>query len=126
MNYDLTVKICQADTPNKNNRLYSSEVLQSAIEKVATKEMLGTIGMPEGPSVDLADVSHTITDLRLEGGFLVGKVKVLKTPKGKLLEELLSQPPSLDFRLAGVGQVDSNGVVSNFTITSVNAVYDGA
>jgi hypothetical protein len=45
MTNEITVKICQADTPNKNNRLYSSEVLQSAIEKVATKEILSRGGI---------------------------------------------------------------------------------
>ena len=126
MSDEITVRICQADVPNKNNRTYSTEALQNAVDKLPRPELLGTIGMPVSDKVDLFNVSHSVSNLRLEDGYLVGTMKVLETPQGKMLKELLSTPPSLDFRLAGVGKVDRNGVVSDFTITSVNAVYDGA
>ena len=126
MNSDLTVRICQADVPNKNNRMYSAGILQRAVDKLKRPELFGTIGMPSELTVNLTEVSHTVSDLHLEDGYLVGKVRVLETPQGKILQQILAAPVSLDFRLAGRGKIDSNGVVSEFEIDSVNAVYDGA
>lgn len=126
MTAEIKVKICQADVPNKNNRMYSAGVLQRAVDKLKRPELFGAIGMPSDPTVNLTEVSHTVSDLHLEDGYLVGKIRVLETPQGKILKHLLDAPVSLDFRLAGRGKVDSNGVVSEFEIDSVNAVYDGA
>ena len=137
------VEIQVLDVPNKNGRIYPRHVIESAILNRSERSMLGMIGMPEYVHLEATDaatdtdsevvgtlapldvsrVSHEITELHISGNQLVGKVKVLDTPSGRVLSEMLSD---CDFRIAGFAQLNESGVISNLTIHSINAVADGA
>jgi hypothetical protein len=142
-----TVQIAQADVPNKNGRTYSKETLESAIKKFEDKPIFGMIGMPEitfreptnkdetcveFSSLHVPDekISHKIENLRFdEQGYLIGDVTVLATPYGQILKTLLTEEVRTDFRTAGFAQMEErDGVtyVTDFQLTSINAVNDGA
>ena len=125
------VVIAVADVPNKNNRVYSKSVLEHAVNECVGL-CYGQIGMPVGSLYPtLEDVSHVVENLRFDdNNRLIGTVRLLVTPKAQELQKLLDNGVSLDFRLAGTGDVsvneDGQTVVSNFSICSINAVNDGA
>ena len=130
------VIISVIDTPNKNNRIYTKEAFTEAINRQDKKGVLyGQMGMPSDQiGVDLTKLSHRVTNIRLEEQgdgltYAIGTIEILNTPEGDKLEELIvgeKNALSLAFRTAGTGFVDSNGVVSDFNIVSINAVTDGA
>lgn len=130
MDKKLTVRICQADVPNKNGRTYTRETLEGLTKTKPDEVILGTLGMPTEltGNLDLSKVSHSVSNLRIdEGGYLVGDFTVLETPHGKILKELLSAPDStISFRTAGFANIIEDGIVSNFELISINAVNEGA
>lgn len=116
----MKVRITEVDVPNKNGHIYSTECVQSFLGK----EVLGQIGMVAG-EIDLSNVSHKISNLRIEDGFVVGDVTTLNTPQGRLLSDLL-ESTNMCFRMSGYGNIDENGNISEFELISVNLVNDGA
>lgn len=131
--FKTTQEVLILDVPNLNNRVYPEDVIKRAIEQWQDETMIGQIGMPAGPTmvVDYDNVSHQITNLRIENGSLIADITVLDTPNGRLLQDLLTTGACMDFRTAGIGHVviDDNGVgvvQPGFEICSINAVADGA
>lgn len=116
-----TVKICEVDVPNKNGRVHTRKMLESL---TGLKEVYGGIGMQEAVSPDKA--SHSLDNLRIENGFLVGNMTVLKTPEGKILSDILKAGINVDFRTAATCTFGENGEIENYTPISVNAVSNGA
>ena len=119
----ITVKICQADVPNKNNRVYPASVLETVAQ--SQKPILGTVGIPEGWEIPLDQISHQVTNLRIEDGYLVGNVTILETEAGKAAEALLSSA-SPDFRMRGTGLVSKDGVISDYELISIDLVMNGS
>lgn len=125
----MRVVVAVADVPNKNNRIYPREQLAGAIAE-ANFTTYGTIGMDtvDWAGVDLEQVSHIVENLRFEGNELVGDLRVLTTPRGKVLTELMKHI-EIDFRLAGLGNIKPVGdtyEVVDFKMHSINAVENGA
>ena len=94
---DMKIKgvFMQAETKNRNGRVYPLDVLQKEVarynkELVETKRAFGELGHPEGPTVNLDRVSHMIEELVPEGNNIIGKAKILDTPNGKIVKELLN------------------------------------
>lgn len=116
------VRILCADMPNGNRRIYPLAALERCIEKAKAGPVLGSLGLTEGPAVELGEVSHAIENLRLQDGYLVGNVRVLKTPKGL---ELLKVIEHCKFRPTGTGII-REGLVTDYNLISIDAVFDGA
>lgn len=119
---DIKVKLLELDMPNKNGHIYPKEAFQKIIDMNANKEILGTLGFGESSNVtnvNLKDVAFTAGDLRIEGDSVYATVRPIATPKGQILSKIISD---CAFRTAGLGQVDSNGVVSEFSISYIAAV----
>ncbi len=123
----LTGVMLEADKPTRNGRIYPRAELERAIAAFEAKGGYGQFyteawPRPETPSINLANVSHKVKNLRLtESGSLVGEVEVLKTPMGNVLAELLACGKAR-FAPSGVGTVGPDGKVTEYTITSVDVV----
>jgi hypothetical protein len=127
--------IVEADVPNKNGRVYPRAVLEQMIREIERKSfpprVFGSVGMPAGVEVDLSRVSHTVSDLHItEDGKVLGKVMILDTPQGHIMEKVLEAEPDRQFRLAGIGKLEDNDdgttTVTDFRLLSINLVRDGA
>jgi hypothetical protein len=122
------VEILQCDVPNKNGRVYPKEEIEKALVKVreGQQTIWGTVGMPDGGAIPLNDVAFITGNMQLnDKNYLVGDIRVLQTPKGQMLEELLKNPKA-GFRTAGIGNVGPDGVVTDFVFTSIALVDDPA
>jgi len=122
----MKVQLLRLDVPNGNGRCYTTEAVEAAIKKLNGAPLLGTIGIPEpngdGNSfinLDIRKVSHTVSNLRIEDGFLVGDMKILQTDPGSELSFMLD---SVAFRPNSIGKVSTDGFVSDLTFVSVSAV----
>lgn len=117
----MKVVIQQADVPNLNGRIYPKDLLEKVIE---SQSLMGMVGMNETSTLELEKVSHKVENLRMENGYLVGELKILSTPMGKTLSQLPYNENS--FRLSGVGTVDKDGRVENFSPIAINYTKDPA
>jgi len=103
----------QAETKNRNGRLYPLNVLESEVNRynenyIQKKRAFGELGHPEGPNINLDRVSHMITDLRKEGTNFIGKAKIMDTPYGKIVKSLIDEGANLGVSSRGMGSLKPN------------------
>ena len=113
---DMKIKgvFMQAETKNRNGRVYPLDVLQKEVarynkELVESKRAFGELGHPEGPTVNLDRVSHMIEELVPEGNNIIGKAKILDTPNGKIVKELINAGAKLGVSSRGMGTLEKKG-----------------
>ena len=113
---DMKIKgvFMQAETKNRNGRVYPLDALQKEVarynkELVESKRAFGELGHPEGPTVNLDRVSHMIEELVPEGNNIIGKAKILDTPNGKIVKELLNAGAKLGVSSRGMGTLEKRG-----------------
>ena len=123
----------QADSKNRNGRVYPKEILERAVNKYVTEQVntgraVGELNHPEGPTINLDKVSHKITELKFEGSNVVGKASILKTPMGQIVEGLLEGGVKLGVSSRGMGSlVQKNGAMQvrdDFMLSTVDIVQD--
>lgn len=111
---------------NGNGRIYPvdeiSRVVEGAMAKIkAGESILGELNHPDNLSIDLANVSHIITELKMDGNYAVGKAKILNTPSGNIARGLLEGGVRLGVSSRGTGNV-VEGNVSDFNLVTVDIV----
>ena len=102
----------RADTKNQNGRVYPNEILMREAKKyfknfIHQKRAMGDLDHPESSVVNLANVSHNITEMNWNGDDLVGTVEVLGTPAGNILKELFKSGIKLGISSRGMGSVET-------------------
>ena len=100
----------RADTENQNGRIYPKKILQREAKKfkdiyIKERRAMGELDHPDSSVVSLKNVSHSIEDLWWENNDLLGKIKVLTTPSGNILKELIKCSISLGISSRGLGTV---------------------
>ena len=105
--------IMQGDIKNRNGRIYPSSVLMKEMnrynnEYVSKKRAFGELGHPSNPTINLDRVSHLFTELRQDGSNAVGKARVVDTPMGNIVKNLISEGASLGISSRGMGSVKTN------------------
>ena len=103
----------QGNLKNRNGRVYKTETLQREVDRyikehVQKNRAYGELGHPAGPSINLERVSHMIKDLRREGNNFVGKAKIMDTPYGNIVKNLMSEGAQLGVSSRGLGTVKAN------------------
>ena len=100
----------QGNITNRNGRMYPMETLRKEVGRynenhIQSGRALGELGHPEGPTVNLARVSHKIVSLRESGANFVGKAKILGTPMGKIAANLVEEGVKLGVSSRGIGSL---------------------
>ena len=105
----LTGKLQEADRRNGNGRVYPFDILRREVENYAklVKEQrsLGELDHPDDSVINLKNASHLVTEVWWDGKAVMGKVKVLNTPSGKILKELVNGGVKLGISSRGLGSV---------------------
>ena len=124
----------QSDIKNQNGRVYPFSVLKKEVRNFNEKYVkqdraLGELGHPMGPTVNLDRVSHMITELYEDGKNFVGKAKIIDTPNGKIVKNLLESGVRLGVSSRGLGSVKTNKegvneVQDDFVLSTVDIVSD--
>ena len=120
--------ICiQGDIRNQNQRVYSSQEIGKAVKTLNEQiaggySVLGEVDHPQDLKINLDRVSHMITKMWMDGPNGYGKLKILPTPMGKLIETMLTSGVKLGVSSRGSGEVDSSGNVQGFEIITVDIV----
>lgn len=118
--------LCEADKPNARGIIYPKSVLESIVANF--KPGLGEAGYPEGLDVSLDRVSHEVTDLYIENGSLMAKIKVLDTPMGKILKTLVDATNNgISFGMVGTGTpVEPNVRPDDFELRQIHSILEPA
>jgi len=116
-NYFIEGIFMQANKKNRNGRIYPTEILQKEAKRYTTefikkKRAFGELGHPDGPTVNLERVSHMIEELEEVGQNFMGRAKVLDTPYGKIVKNLIDEGAQLGVSSRGMGSLKAgrNGI----------------
>ena len=108
----LTGIIQKADTVNGNGRVYPEHVLKREMvnysKLVKDHRALGELDHPEDSVINLKNASHMMTDVWWDGNNVMGKVKVLNTPSGKILQQLVNDGVKLGISSRALGSVNES------------------
>lgn len=105
-----------SEVKNKNGRMYPREVLMKEVKRYSTdyvdkNRAFGELGHPDGPGINLERVSHIITELKEDGNNVMGKAKIMDTPYGTIVKNLLDNGAQLGVSSRGMGSLEEkNGV----------------
>ena len=118
--------ICTVDQPNARGIIHPRHVAESIIAQYKEKSVtLGELGYPNDLTIHLDNVSHSIDDLWIEGDCLKAKIRVLKTPMGDKLQEMLEAGTSVSFGIAGAGiPTETNVRPDDFTLAQIHGILD--
>ena len=113
-NYKIRGVFMQADMKNRNGRIYPMETLTKEVNRynkefVEQKRAFGELGHPDGPTVNLERVSHMITELKPEGKNFIGEAKIMDTPYGKIVKNLIDEGAKLGVSSRGMGSLENKG-----------------
>lgn len=118
----------QGGVKNANERVYPVSEIETAVETLNQQIMegnsvLGEVDHPDDLKINLDRVSHMITNMWMDGPNGFGKLKILPTPMGQLVQTMLESGVKLGVSSRGSGNVDDmTGKVSDFEIVTVDIV----
>ena len=113
-NYFIEGVFMQANVKNRNGRVYPKAILQKEAKRyeqnyILQKRAFGELGHPEGPTVNLERVSHMITELTEDGNDFRGRAKIMDTPYGKIVKNLIDEGARLGVSSRGMGSLKPVG-----------------
>jgi len=98
------------DTVNNNGRIYPTPILEKEIDRynneyVKENRAFGQLNHEDISNINLEKVSHLITELTQEKNAFYGKAKILDTPTGKIVKNLIDGGAKLGVSSRGVGSL---------------------
>ena len=117
----------QGGVKNHNERVYPVNEIGKAVSSIMEQikggySVLGEVDHPDDLKINLDRVSHMITDMWMDGPNGFGKLKILPTPMGQLVQTMLDSGVKLGVSSRGSGNVEGDGKVSDFEIVTVDVV----
>ena len=122
----------RANAKNQNGRVYPRQILDREVKKYMTEfvqqnRALGELDHPDSSVVNLSNVSHQVMEMHWKGDDVCGTVKILPTPSGNILKELLRAGVSVGISSRGLGSVKesvdgSNEVQDDFELIAFDMV----
>ena len=124
----------QAEQKNRNGRVYPEKTLMKEVKRynkeyVTNSRAMGELGHPEGPTVNLERVSHLIKEMKVDGNNIIGRAKILDTPYGQIVKNLIDEGAKLGVSSRGMGSLKKNEagvneVQEDFMLAAVDIVAD--
>ena len=105
----LSGRLQTCEKKNGNGRVYPCKVLEREIKNyqkiIADNRALGELDHPDDSVINLRNTSHMVVDMWWEGKDVMGKIKVLDTPSGRILKDLMNAGVKLGISSRGLGSV---------------------
>ena len=125
----LAGRLQRADAKNGNGRVYPKRTLQREVENykklVQEKRALGELDHPDSSVIELKNASHIVTHIEMRNDEVIGKLRILDTPAGRIAKDLIRGGVKLGVSSRGSGNVSNDGIneVSDFEIITVDIVH---
>ena len=112
--YKIRGVFLQSDIKNRNGRVDPYETLVKEVNRytdefINKNRAFGELGHPDGPTVNLERVSHMIKELKIDGKNFVGEAKIMDTPYGKIVKNLINEGAQLGVSSRGMGSLKRDG-----------------
>ena len=105
----LSGRLQTCEKKNGNGRIYPCKTLRREIKNyqkiIADNRALGELDHPDDSVINLRNASHMVVDMWWEGKDVMGKIKVLDTPSGRILKDLMNAGVKLGISSRGLGSV---------------------
>ena len=117
----------QGGIKNGNGRIYPLGEISAAVESINSRiaegqTVYGELNHPDNLTIDLNNVSHIITEMKMDGNNAIGKARIIEGhPKGQIVKAILNAGGKLGVSSRGSGNV-VEGNVSGFSIVTVDVV----
>jgi hypothetical protein len=103
----------QSERPNRNGRMYSFDILNREAtryinEFVSKGRAFGELGHPDGPTINLERTALLIKELKADKTDFYGKAKILDTPYGNIVKNLIDEGATLGVSTRGMGTLEEN------------------
>ena len=103
----------QSNIKNRNGRIYPEKVLDKEVaryikEAIDQNRAYGELQHPSSPTINLDRVSHMIKELRKDGTNYIGKAKIMETPMGNIVRNLVKEGANLGVSSRGLGTLKPN------------------
>lgn len=107
--------LATAEVKNGNGRYYSRDLWEREMQKysqlIKQRRAMGELDHPESSIINLKNVSHIISDYWWDGDNVMGKIEILGTPSGQILEALIKNNITLGVSSRGMGSLEQRGNV---------------
>ena len=107
-NYYIKGVFLQAEQKNPLETM-SKEVDRYSKQYIDTNRAFGELGHPDGPTINLERVSHMVKELKQDGANFIGKAKIMETPYGKIVKNLIDEGAKLGVSSRGMGSLKTLG-----------------
>ena len=105
----LSGRMQTCEKKNGNGRVYPCRVLEREVKNykklIADNRALGELDHPDDSVINLRNASHIVVDMWWDGKDVMGKIKVLNTPSGRILKDLINSGVKLGISSRGLGSV---------------------
>ena len=105
----LSGRMQTCEKKNGNGRVYPCKTLKREIKNyqrtIMDNRALGELDHPDDSVINLKNASHIVVDMWWEGKDVMGKIKVLDTPSGRILKDLINAGVKLGISSRGLGSV---------------------
>ena len=100
-----------AEDVNRNDRIYPineviKEVKRYTTEMIEHNRAMGELNHPASAEVDLERACHVVQELTQDGNTFIGKSKVLRTPVGKIVENLILDGIKVGMSTRSLGKLE--------------------
>ena len=123
-----------ASDVNKNKRVYDldnmvEEVSRYENEMIKTSRSMGELNHPTTAEVDLERACHIVTEMKQDGNVFYGKSKVLQTPCGTIVKQLVTDGVRVGMSSRALGKIDQEtdsevGHVTEMKLVAIDCVAD--
>jgi hypothetical protein len=107
--------LATAEVKNGNGRYYSRDLWEREMQKyselIKQRRAMGELDHPESQIINLKNVSHIISDYWWDKDNVMGKIEILNTPSGQILEALIRNNVTLGVSSRGMGSLEQRGSV---------------
>ena len=109
----LAGRLQRADAKNGNGRVYPKRTLQREVENykklVQEKRALGELDHPDSSVIELKNASHIVTHIEMRNDEVIGKLRLLDTPAGRIAKDLIKGGVKLGVSSRGLGSTKDQG-----------------
>jgi len=123
-----------ASEVNKNKRIYDlenmvTEVARYEKEMIKADRAMGELNHPTTAEVDLERACHIVTEMKQDGNIFYGKSKVLNTPTGEIVKNLVLDGVRVGMSSRALGKIDQEGDseighVTEMKLVAIDCVAD--
>ncbi len=100
----------KAGEKNQNGRVYPKKVLDREIKSykagpVSENRAYGELDHPDSQVINLGNTCHVVRDVWWDGDDVIGRIEILDTPSGRILQTLFNRGLTVGISSRGLGSV---------------------